>query len=882
LEKPANKLQKKTPLNNMMRPFIFALIMFSWLMKSPAQNVTPEIYYSAPKTYTIAGIKVSGIQHYEESLLISYSGLETGKTIKVPGEDITNAIKKFWRQGLFSDVTISADSISGSNIYLNIQLKERPRLSLINYHGLKKTEITDLEKKISMIKGSQVTENLINNTKKVIKAHFVEKGFHNADVNIYQKDDMSAENQVMIDIWVDKKEKVKIEQFIVEGNEVLTFNKVNRTMKKTNEKGKIRNFFRTKKFITEQYEEDKVKLIEKYNELGYRDAVIITDSVYKGSEENTVKVLLSIDEGKQYFFRDIKWVGNTQYTSNDLTRHLRINRGDVYNQKKLDERLNGDDDAIGNLYLDNGYLFFNLVPVETNIEGDSIDMEFRISEGNQATINKVIINGNNRTNEQVARRELRVKPGQLFSKSDIIRSVRELAQIGQFDPERIVPEPKPNPEDGTVDIVMNLTEKATDQVELSGGWGAGMFVGTLGLSFNNFSIKNIFDKESYHPLPSGDGQTLSLRAQTNGRIYQSYSLSFQEPWLGGKKPNSLSVSFYYSVQTGLSSLYNQSQYGFGGYGGYGGYGGSPYGYGNYDFGGYDNLSDFYKNTDIDKYFKVMGLSIGLGRRLDWPDDFFVLQNELSLQRYNTKDWFYLGFSNGVSNIISLNTTLSRNSIDNPIYTRTGSQFSLNLQLTPPYSAFSNNDWSKYDPSDATDAQEMFRFIEYHKWKFKGATYTPISNDAKLVLMARSEFGYVGYYNKHLRSPFERFNLGGSGMSGFNMYGSETVSQRGYKDYSLTPPAGGNLYMKYTAELRYPLVLETASTIYGLAFFEAGNAWTNWKDFNPFAVKRGAGVGVRIFLPMFGMMGIDWGYGFDRDAGGTLGGSQFHFVIGQQF
>ena len=885
---------------------LFLLLMLSiFILEVGAQNNTPEIYYSAPRKYIIGDFKVDGIQHYEENLLIAYSGLSVGEEITVPGDDITSAIKKFWRQGLFSDVTISADSIVGNKIYLKIDLTERPRLSLINYHGLKKSEITDLEEKIGMIKESQVTPNLINNTKKVIKSHFVEKGFHNATVSIYQKDDLSAENKVIIDIWVDKKEKVKISNFIVEGNEAVTFNKINRVMKKTNQRKKLRNFFRPKKFITELYEEDKVKLIEKYNELGYRDAIVLTDSVYPGEEENTVNVYMKIDEGNQYYFRDISWVGNTKYTSEDLSNYLRLKKGDVYNQTLLNERLNVDDDAISNLYLDNGYLFFQLIPVEVAVEEDSIDLELRISEGNQATVNEVIIQGNDRTNEHVARREIRVKPGQLFSKDLIIRSVRELAQIGQFDPERIEPLPKPNPEDGTVDIVFNLTEKATDQVELSGGWGAGMFVGTLGLSFNNFSIRNIFNKESYHPLPSGDGQTLSLRAQTNGRIYQSYSFSFHEPWLGGKKPNSLSVSFYHSVQTGLAYDYQRlsNPYGYGGYG-YGGYGSYYGGYGSYYGGdyydGYDSAEDYFRNTESSQHMIVTGVSAGLGRRLNWPDDFFTLYNELSYQRYDIQNWYYdLGFEKGIAHVLSFNTTLSRNSIDNPIFTRTGSQFSLSLQLTPPYSAFSDKDFQKLfneankistnDPEiKERSSQELFRLIEYHKWKFKGATYTPLTNDAKLILMAKTEFGYVGSYNKYKPSPFEKFNLGGDGMTGYQLYGSETVGLRGYENYSLTPrnvyngASDGNIYVKYTTEIRYPLVLETSSTIYALGFLEAGSAWSRWKDFNPFKVQRSAGVGVRIFLPMFGLMGIDWGYGFDNDYSGNKGGSQFHFVIGQQF
>ncbi len=829
---------------------------------------SPEIYYSAPRKYTIGGITVDGIEHYQEDLLIGLSGLKVGQEITVPGDEIKQSIRKFWRQGLFSDVTVKAEKIEGGKIYLAITLKELPRLSKINYFGLKKNEVSDLEEKIQMMNGAQVTLNLLNNAEKVIKAHFYEKGFHNVEVDIYQKDDISGENNVIVDIHVDKKEKVKVANLIIDGNDVMEYSKINKAMKKTNEKGRIVNFFRTKKFIVEEYENDKKTLIDKYNEKGYRDAIIVTDSIFPGEEENTVNVYLKIEEGEKYYFRNLSWVGNTQFTSNYLSQKLRIQKGDVYNQKLLTERLQTDDDAVSNLYLDNGYLFFNLMPVEVGASNDSIDLEFRISEGQQATINNVIINGNTKTNEHVVRRELRTKPGQLFNKSELIRSVRELAQLGHFNPEAIEPVPQPNQEDGTVDIVFNLEERPNDQVELSGGWGAGMFVGTLGLSFNNFSVRNIFNKESYSPLPSGDGQSLSLRAQTNGRYYQSYSASFNEPWLGGKRPNSLSVSVYHSIQTAVSNNYGY-------YNNYNSY----YNYGNNN--SYNTVTS--RDIDLNKSMKVTGMSIGFGKRLSWPDDYFTLYNELSLQRYSLNNWYFIAFDNGQSNNLSLRTTITRNSIDNPIYTRTGSSFSVSLQLTPPYSLF--RDDNEYV---LTDPQLHYQWIEYHKWNFKAATFTPLTRNGNLVLMARAEYGFLGYYDERFLSPFEKFRVGGDGMSGYNLYGSETIGLRGYDNGSLTPYDAnsneqGNMYTRLTMELRYPLMLEASSTIYGLAFLEAGNAWAKFEDFNPFSVKRAAGMGVRIFLPMFGMMGVDWGYGFDpNNTNGNIGGSNFHFVIGQQF
>jgi len=831
----------------------------------------PEIYYSSPQKYTIADISVSGIKHYEAGLLVNISGLEVGQEITIPGDDITNAIKKFWRHGLFSDVTISATKRVGSQIWLNIDLTERPRLSLINYHGMKKSEKEDIENAIGMIKGSQVTPNLINRTSQIIKAHFVEKGFHNVEVNIVQRDDAANENQLIIDIYVDKKEKVRVDNFYIDGNQVLSYNVINRTMKKTNSKRLI-NIFRTKKFIDDEYDNDKQMLIAKYNEKGYRDAIIVADSVVPSESENMVDVYLSVEEGRRYYFGDFNWVGNTKFPSDQLEFQMRIQSGDVYNQALLTERLETDEDAVGSLYSDNGYLFYNLQPVEVAIVSDSlINLEMRIQEGPQATLSDIAIRGNSKTNEQVARRELRVKPGQLFSKSALMRSVRELSQLGHFDPETLGQnlEVIPNADDATVDLVFNVDEKANDQIELSGGWGAGMFVGTLGLSFNNFSIQNFFDKESWRPLPSGDGQTLSLRAQTNGKYYQNYSISFREPWLGGKRPNSLSVSAYRSIQTGVSNNYGYYS-GNSSYSSYGSAYGSSYG-------------SSYVDYDDSKHLNVTGASVGLGKRLSWPDDYFMLYNELSFQHYDILNWYFLGFDTGKSNILSLTTSLTRSSIDNPIYTRRGSSFSFSLQLTPPYSMFNDLD---YD--DATDA-EKYKFIEYHKWKFKAQSFTPLSNDAKLILMSRAEYGFLGAYDESARSPFERFNLGGDGLSGYNLYGSETVGLRGYENGSLTyyddnNESAGNIYTKLTMELRYPLMLETSSTIYALAFVEAGRSWGDFKSFNPFELKRSAGAGVRIFLPMFGMMGIDWAYGFDaaEPIAGDASGSQFHFIIGQQF
>jgi outer membrane protein insertion porin family len=849
--------------------FVLSLISFNLLL---GQTSTPEISYTGkPRKYEIAEIEVTGDLNNDPKILANLSGLRVGQTITVPGDDITAAIKKYWEYGLFSDVKVTASKIEGSNIFLEIYLQERPRLSSMNYLGLKKSEIEAVNDKVAMMRGSQVTPYLVTRAERFIKEHFVEKGFYNTEVDIVQRDDTSRVNHVILDVNVDKKEKVKVNYLGFEGNEAFTDNRLNRIMKKTNERKKLRNFFRTKKFVEEEYHNDLDAIIEKYNEEGYRDAYIVSDSI-ASNDDNTVDIHIRIEEGSQYYFGDISWVGNSIYPAEYLSHALRIQKGDIFNQTLLDERLFMDDDAVHNLYMNNGYLFSRIIPVDVNISNDTVDLEMRIYEGDQATIDRVIIKGNTKTHEHVVRRELRTKPGELFNKAALIRTVRELAQLGHFDPEKINPVPIPDPDKGTVNLEYNLEEKANDQVELSGGWGAGMFVGSLGLKFSNFSVRNFFNKEAWRPLPTGDGQTLSVRAQTNGKYYQSYSLSFVEPWLGGKKPNSLSVSIYRSIQTGVNrNAMPQSYYGYSSYG-----------------SGYNDPRAF--QGDDSKHFKVLGGSVGLGRRLSWPDDYFTLYNELSYQYYDLKDWYFL-MNDGYSHNLRFKVMLSRRSIDNPLYTRTGSDFTLGVEVTPPYSLITGKDYS-----NVTDQQELYKLIEYHKWTFKGAMFKPLDAGNKLVLMSKVEGGFLGYYNKYLKSPFEKFTLGGDGMSGYSYYGSETIGLRGYENNTLTAMSyvyndegersaaqDANMYTKLTMELRYPLTLQPSATVYGLLFLEAGNSWSEFKDYSPFDLHRSAGVGVRIFLPMFGLMGIDWGYGFD-DVPGVPGaaGSNFHFVMGQNF
>ncbi len=844
----------------------------------------PKVVYSAmPKQYEIAGITVTGAPNYEDYVLIGYSGLEVGQVIEIPGNDVTNAVKKFWRQGLFSDVVVKVTKTYGNKAWLEIALQQQPRISQINYHGIKKSEREDLEARLGLVRGNQITPNIVDRAEKVIKKHFENKGFKDAEVNIRQTDDLTRENEVIVDVFVDKKEKIKVHKIYIDGNEVLSDRKVKWAMKKTNEKGNLLHIFRQKKFIEEDYANDKNLIIEKYNELGYRDATILSDSIVR-FDEKTVDVYLTVDEGKKYYLRNIDWVGNTIYPSDYLSAVLGMSRGDVYNQKLLQKRTTDDEDAVANVYMDRGYLFFQLIPIEGNIEKDSVDLELRMFEGPQARINKVVINGNDRLYEHVIRRELRTKPGELFSKSDLMRSAREIAQTGHFDPETMDIRPEPNAENGTVDLIYNLESKANDQIEFSAGWGQTGIIGKLSLKFTNFSMRNLFNPKSFKGIiPQGDGQTFTISAQTNARYYQQYSISFYDPWFGGKRPNSFQFSAYYSRQTGIESSFLNNSYSnlYNNYYGYG-YGNSYYGNSYYN----DYYQNAYENAlDPSKSLQMAGASIGFGKRLEWPDDYFTFMAELGYQAYILKNWEYLYYmQNGTSHSFTLGLTLGRSSIDNPIYTRRGSQFTLSAQLTPPYSAFSKTDYKALSESPLeTEREKLFRWIEYYKIKFKGRVYTPLNNSDKytLVFMARADIGLLGSYNRYKQTPFETFYVGGDGMSGSYTYATETIALRGYDNGSLTPYSDGRAYTRFAMELHFPILLQPSSTIYALAFAEGGNAWTSIKEFNPFSLKRSAGVGLRIFLPMIGLMGIDWAYGFDK-VQGERGGSHFHFILGQEF
>lgn len=849
----------------------------------------PDIVYSPiPKTYEIADIRVSGVPSSDDYLIIGYSGLSVGDRIDIPGEDITGAVKRFWRQGLYSKVQINVDKIAGDKVWLEIALEQQPRMSNMTFTGVKSGEKKDIEQRLGMVSGQQLTPNIISQAKKIIEDYYAKKGFKNAAIKITQQPDLSKENHVILNVDVNKNSKVKVHKIYIDGNEVLSDRKLKRTMKKTNENSDLLKLFSQKKFVDRDFADDRTRIIDKYNELGYRDAKITHDSVAK-YDDKSVDVFLTVDEGKKYYISDIEWVGNTVYPTETLNAYLGMYPGETYNQKMLKKRLSEDEDAVSSLYTDHGYLFSTIIPIEEQVHGDSIALQMRVIEGPQARINKVIINGNDQLYEKVIRRELRVRPGDLFSRAELMRSAREIAASGHFDPETMGINPQPDEANGTVDIVFDLESKANDKVQLSFGWGQTGVTGQVALSFSNFSMKNLFNPGAYKGIiPRGDGQTFSISAQTNAKYYQSYNISFFDPWLGGNRPNSLSVSLDYSRSTGINSsfyndnwanafqnaIYNQYTY-------------------NTNYSQYA-IQDAY---DPNKVLQLAGVSLGFGTRLNWPDDYFQFQAQLAYRWYYLKNWDYLYYMrNGTSNSLTLGLTLSRTSIDNPIYTRRGSQFSVDLTMTPPASLFGKRNWAKlseeasYSNQD-TESREaarskLYRWIEYWKLRFTSRTYTPLTNpDGKytLVLMTRADIGLLGSYNRYLKSPFETFYVGGDGMSGSYTYAQETIALRGYDNGQLTPyyEGGGRAYTRFGVELHFPFLLQPTTTIYGLTFLEGGNAWSDVKKFQPFDIKRSAGVGVRIFLPMVGMMGIDWAYGFDK-VYGEKGGSHFHFILGQEF
>lgn len=840
---------------NTARRLLFAVLLIAMEVcgvSAQQRSAEVEVDYLHPKSYIIGGVKVEGVKFVGEQQILALTGLKIGSEIKIPSDQTASVVSKIWNKQHFSDVSLNIDSLSsgGDTVFLALVLQERPRVSRWNFKGIKNSEQSDLQDRLNLRRNVPLSDYLIRSSVGIIKNYFKEKGYINAEVDVIQVRDTMVKNAVRVTFDIDRKAKVKIKTITFSGNEHVPESKLVGSMAKTRDM-RIRNIFKTKKFNEKEYLNDKQSLISVFNEAGFRDARIVKDSIYY-IEDDRLGIDIVIDEGQRYYFRNITWTGNSLYTSDQLNNVIMIKKGDVYDVVNLEKRLFGDPKKefmdVHTLYADQGYIFFNVIPVETNIVGDSVDVELRIVEGKPATFNKIIISGNTITNEKVVRRQLFTKPGYLYSQTMLERSLREIASMGNFDPEQALDGTRgysiiPNQMNNTVDITYNVAEKPNSQFELSGGWGGYSFVGTVGVSFNNFSLRRIFKKGAWRPVPLGDAQTLSLRFQTNGTYYTAASVNFMEPWLFGKKPTSFNLTGYYTRQT--NSYY------------------------------------FYQNTD--EYYEVYGIAASLGSRLKWPDNYFLLYHELSWQTYNLHNWGYnFLFDTGRSNNISYKITLARNSTDQAIYPREGSDFQLSLQLTPPYSLFRDKNT---DYASMTD-QERYRWIEYHKWTFKGALYVKLIGD--LVLMTRAQFGYLGYYNKNLGySPFEGYQVGGDGMSGYDTYGSEIIALRGYSNYSLTPVNDegvyvGHVYDKFTLELRYPVILQPQSTIYVLAFLEGGNCWEDIREFNPFQIKRSAGVGVRIMLPMIGLLGVDWGWGFDPVSGRDRGGSNFHFVIGQQF
>lgn len=826
--------------------FFLILVLLPGFAFSQVTLNSFEVDYKNPKEYTIGGIRVEGTQFLDKEVLIMLSGLRVGDKVVVPSEKFSKAVQNLWKQGLFGDVSIDVERVESNTIFLLYTLEERPRLSRFAFSkNLKKGQVDDLNDKLKPYKGKIVTENLKVTATAIIKDFYAEKGFWDASVDLGEQADSNMLNGVIMRVTIKPGKKVKVGQISFEGNQALSDRKLKKQMKGTKEY-QAWNVFRGAKFQEEKYEEDKEKILSKYLAEGYRDARIVRDTLFR-NEQNRFVIQMKIVEGNRYYFRDINFVGNTLYPDSTLAKILGIERGEVYNRETLNTRLQIDPNGrdISSLYMDNGYLFFNIQPVEVKVEGDSIDLEIRIYEGSQAIINKVSVVGNDKTSDHVIVRELRTRPGQKFSRSDIMRTTRELAQLGYFDPEQLGVTPTPNPANGTVDIEYKVVERSNDQVELSGGWGAGQVVGSLGLVLNNFSARKFFDKEAWKPVPSGDGQRASIRIQSNGRFFQSYNMSFTEPWLGGKKPNALTVSAYTSIQSnGLPRTDSRRQ-----------------------------------STTIN------GVSVSLGKRLTVPDDFFTLVHSVNYQQFvlnNSIATAYL--QNGVSNSFFFRETLSRNSIDQPIYPRSGSSVTLTLQFTPPYSLLGRQSFNEL-PAD-----QRYRWIEYHKWRFDSQYYLKLVGD--LVLLTRVQYGFLGNYDRNYGNvPFGRFFVGGDGIMGFNLDDRELIGLRGYENFSLTPNdpitgqtnVGATAFQKYTMELRYPITLNPSATIFVTSFLEAGNSFFKVRDFQPFNNFRSAGAGVRVFLPMFGLLGVDWGYGFDPVPGrdGAHRGN-VHISIGQQF
>ena len=828
-------------------------------LTAPAAEAAPDFPEDAPmmqgssepRLYYIRKINIHGVQYLNADMLKSSAGLIEGDSIYLPSSFISNAISRLWSQRFFSDVKIGAD-IEGDSLDLEVFLKERPRVNNWAFVGIPRGKKTDLLEKLKLRRGGELSDYVIDKNRKLIKEYWSEKGFRNAEVDVRIENDTVRPQMVNVTFVIDRKDKVKIGQINFIGNTEFTDKRLRRTFKKTHQKSI--NIFKGTKLNETDYAADKELLIDFYNSKGYRNANILRDSIYPINEKR-LGIDIEVSEGNKYYIRNVSWVGNSVYTTEDLQQMFGVESGDTYDKKTIQKRLgigkeaNPEEMSVSSLYQNQGYLTSQIDPAETIIGTDSIDIEVKIFEGKQFTINEVGITGNQRVDDEVIRRELYTRPGELYDRSMLMQTIRMLGSMGHFNPEAIAPDIKPVSSE-LVNVNWALEEQASDRFNIAGGWGSGTFVGSVGITLNNLSVKNFFKKGAWRPYPMGQNQRLSLSAQTNGTYYKAFAFSFTDPWLGGKKPNSFTLSAHISEQNNA----------------------------------------YYVWQSATQYFRTYGVAAGLGKRLNWPDPYFTFYAEASYERFKLKNWNTFGMTNGAANLLSLKLVFARSSVDQPLYPRRGSEFSASVQATPPYSLWDGKDYrmleqlaSNSSTSDAAN-QERYRWVEFHKWQFKAQWYQTLSKNSNLVLMLKAEMGYLGAYNKYKVSPFERFEVGGDGMSGYNIYGIDIISMRGYEDGALDPTNDYSRgYNKYTAELRYPVILKPSSTIYVLGFLEGGNAFESWKKFSPFKIKRSAGFGVRLYLPVVGMLGIDWGYGFDAPANSTSkSGSQFHFVLGQQF
>ncbi|MBO5875012.1 MAG: outer membrane protein assembly factor BamA [Alistipes sp.] len=792
--------------------------------------------------YYLRKVNFHGSHNFDQTVLERASGLIAGDSIYLQGSFIQNAINRLWAQRYFADIRIGA-TIDGNDVELEVFLKQRPLVSEWQLAGIPKSKQKELLEELKLKKGTELSDYVIDKNKKLLKAHYVEKGFIDTDVQLRVVNDTTIRDAVKVTFVIDKKNRVKVGEINFDGNDNFTDKRLRRTFKKIHQRSIL--FWQNRKLKEAEYAEDKDLLLDFYNSQGYRNATIVSDSIYRIDERN-LGINIRLAEGNKYYIRNVTWIGNSVFPTEQLSNMFSVSKGDTYDKKSMHKRLgigkemNPEEMSVSSLYQNDGYLMSQIEPSEIIIGKDSIDLEIKIFEGKQFTINNVDIMGNLRVDDEVIRRELYTRPGELYNRALLMQTIRTLMSFGHFNAEKIVPDIQPISND-LVDINWPLEEQASDQFNIAGGWGSGTFVGSVGITLNNLSMRNFFKKNAWQPYPHGQNQRLSISGQTNGTYYKALAISFTDPWLGGRKPNSFTFSAHIS----------------------------------------ESNNAYYVWQSATQYFRSIGVAAGLGKRLDWPDPYFTLYAEAAYQRYNLKGWSSFVMENGAANTLSLKFVFGRNSVDQPIYPRRGSDFSVSVQVTPPFSAWDGKNYKDPNLSD----QSRYKWIEYHKWNLKAQWFYPLTRNNNLVLMAKAEMGYLGHYNKYKVSPFERFNVGGDGMTGYNIYGVDIIALRGYEDSALDPVGESYsvAYNKYTLELRYPIVLKPSSQIYVLGFLEGGNGFSSWRDFSPFKIKRSAGVGIRLYLPIVGMLGIDWGWGFDPAAGRSeRSGSQFHFVLGQQF